>query len=88
MDLWQFSCYIEGYVAKCRQQEMNDLMLAMRVARYNNATKRTASDAKREMEEIKNSIEEILTDKETEKQLQETAEEEIEKLKKQLKYFK
>lgn len=85
MDLWQFSCYLEGYVARCRQEELNDLLLAMRFARYNNANKKTASDAKREVKEIQDNIQSILLEKKVSDN--EDAENEIEKLKKQLKYF-
>lgn len=88
MDLWQFSCYLEGYVARCRQEELNGILLAMRFARYNNANRKTASDAKKEVKEIQNEIQSILTDNQSENIENENAEKKIEELKKQLKYFK
>lgn len=90
MDLWQFVCYIDGYDAKCRQMELDYIVLAARIAAFNNATRRTSSDAKSQIKEIRDDIHRLLSDDDSsyKKNTNEEAKKEIDTLKKQLKYFK
>lgn len=91
MDLWQFVCYMEGFEAKRKMQDISDLVLACKIAIYsagNAFSKRRPPDAKAELKEIDNNIISILSGKEKEVENKLTDEEQIALLKKQMKYFK
>jgi hypothetical protein len=91
MDLWQFVCYMKGFDAKQRMESIANLALAVRIALYSSGSafsKRRPPDAKAEKKELDNEIMEILSDREREITQKLSDEEQIELLKKQMKYFK
>ena len=95
MDLWQFVCYLEGFTIRCRKEELDEIRFAVKLALYSSGSafaKRRPPDAKKEIKEIENEIEMLLSgktnnDNDTPKKTI-SDEEQIKLLKKQMKYFK
>lgn len=94
MDLWQFVCYIEGYEAKCKKQELSNLELALDIAIYSAGSafaKRKVPDANKQYNNIQNDIQNILigyNDTEIKNKEETNTQKELDLVKKQITRYK
>ena len=92
MDLWQFVCYMDGYEAKCRKQDLSYLMLALNISAYsagNAFSKQKKPDAQKQYNDISEDINGILLGKQEDKVAEEKkAQDELDLVKKQLTRYK
>lgn len=94
MDLWQFVCYIEGYEARQKRQELSNFDLALDIAIYSAGSaysKRKVPDANKQYDDIQTDIRNILignSKEESKKEEEERTQKELDLVKKQITRYK
>ena len=86
MELWQFLCYIEGYNKRTIQQEISNILLAVRTGQYTGQyfTGKRAPDANKLVQRLEKAYN---GEEDEDAESEEVAKEKIEKLKQNLKLF-
>ena len=86
MELWQFLCYIEGYNKRIIQQEISNILLAVRTGQYAGQyfTGKRAPDANKLVQRLEKAYD---GEEDEDTESEEVAKEKIEKLKQNLKLF-